>query len=75
MPTAGCARRSPVEVGYRIDLLVEGMVVVEVKSVQKLLPIHHAQLLSYLKLGRLPVGLLINFHVPHLRQGITRMVN
>ena len=47
----------------------------EVKAVQKLLPIHQAQLLSYLKLGRLPVGLLINFHVAHLRHGIKRMVN
>ena len=66
-----------IDVGYRIDLLVEGMVVVEVKAVQQLLPIHQAQLLSYPKLGRLPVGLLINFHfhVPHLRQGIKRMVN
>lgn len=64
-----------IEVGYRIDLLVEDIVVVEVKAVQKLLPIHLAQLLSYLKLGGLPVGLLINFHVAHLRHGIKRMVN
>jgi GxxExxY protein len=63
------------EVGYHIDLLVEDIVVVEVKAVQKLLPIHLAQLLSYLKLGGLPVGLLINFHVAHLRHGIKRMVN
>jgi hypothetical protein len=63
------------EIGYRIDILVEDIVVVEVKAVQKLLPIHLAQLLSYLKLGGLPVGLLINFHVAHLRHGIKRMVN
>jgi GxxExxY protein len=64
-----------IEVGYRIDLLVEDVVVVEVKAVQKLLPIHLAQLLSYLKLGGLPVGLLINFHVARLLHGIKRMVN
>jgi GxxExxY protein len=47
----------------------------ETKSVAKLLPLHHAQLLAYLKLSRRPAGLLINFNVPHLRQGIKRMVN
>lgn len=52
-----------------------GRVIVELKVVEKLLPIHQAQLLSYLKLSGTRVGLLINFHVPHLRDGIKRMVN
>jgi len=64
-----------IDLGYRIDLLVDGQVVVEVKSVRKLAPIHNAQLLSYLKLGGYKVGLLINFNVPHLRDGIRRVVN
>lgn len=63
------------EVGYRIDLLVEESVVVELKAVEKLLPIHEAQLLSYLKLSDNRVGLLINFHVEHLKDGIKRRVN
>ena len=62
-------------VGYRIDLLVEERVVVELKVVRKLHPVHEAQLLSYLKLSRLKLGLLINFHVVHLRDGIKRIVN
>ena len=64
-----------IDIGYRIDLLVEQQVVVELKTVRKLLPVHDAQLLSYLKLGSYRAGLLINFHVPHLRHGIKRMVN
>jgi len=64
-----------IKVGYRVDLLVEEAVIVELKSVAKLLPIHEAQLLSYLKLSGHRVGLLINFHVPRLRDGIKRMVN
>jgi GxxExxY protein len=63
------------ELGYRMDLVVEDEVVVEIKTVQKLLPVHEAQLLSYLRLGHLPIGLLLNFHVPRLRDGIKRMVN
>jgi GxxExxY protein len=63
------------EAGYRIDYLVENCVIVELKSVEKLLPLHLAQLLSYLKLSGHSVGLLINFNVPHLRQGIRRVVN
>lgn len=61
--------------GYRLDILVEGNVVVEVKSVDSLLPIHEAQLLSYLKLSGFKVGLLINFNVKVLTNGIVRMVN
>src|SRR3990172_11612723 len=60
--------------GYRLDFLVAGVVVGEVKAIEALLPIHHAQLLSYLKLGGWKLGLLINFHVPLLREGIKRVV-
>ena len=62
-----------VDCGYRIDLLVEGSVIVELKAVEALAPIHEAQLLSYLKLSNLQVGLLINFNVIHLRDGINRI--
>ena len=61
--------------GYRLDLLVEKMVIVELKAVEGLQPIHEAQLLTYLKLGNWPIGLLINFNVPVLKKGIKRMVN
>jgi GxxExxY protein len=64
-----------IDLGYRIDLLVDGGVVVEVKSVGKLAPIHNAQLLSYLKLGGYKVGLLLNFNVPRLKDGMRRIVN
>ncbi len=64
-----------IEVGYRIDLLVEDLVVVELKAVEALLSIHQAHLLSYLKLSRKPLGLLINFNVVHLRDGIRRLAN
>jgi GxxExxY protein len=63
------------ETGYRIDFLVENCVIVELKAVEKLLPLHTAQILSYLKLSGQRVGLLINFNVPHLRHGIRRVVN
>ncbi|PWT84757.1 MAG: GxxExxY protein [Blastocatellia bacterium] len=63
-----------IEIGYRIDLLVEDAVVVEIKAVQSVLPIHEAQLLSYLRLSRKRVGLLINFNVARLRQGIRRRI-
>lgn len=61
--------------GYRIDLLVENEVVVEVKSVTELRPVHASQLLSYLRLSGRRLGLLINFNTPLLRDGIKRMVN
>lgn len=63
------------EVGYRIDLLVEHRVIVEIKSVETIHPIHEAQLLSYMRLSGIRVGLLINFNVLHLRDGIKRMVD
>ena len=61
--------------GYRIDLLVEDHVVVELKVVERLEPVHEAQLLSYLKLSGSPVGLLLNFNTTKLRNGIRRLVN
>ena len=64
-----------VDCGYRIDLLVEESVVVEPKAVEELGPVHEAQLLSYLKLSGCRVGLLINFNVKVLKQGIRRLVN
>ena len=63
------------ECGYRIDLFVEDSVIIEIKSVEKLLPIHKAQLLTYLKLSGCNVGLLINFNVKMLRSGIQRVIN
>ncbi|EFO79725.1 hypothetical protein OSCT_2410 [Oscillochloris trichoides DG-6] len=64
-----------IDAGYRLDLFVEETVIVELKAVSKVLPIHEAQLLSYLKLSGCKLGLLINFHVVHLKDGIKRMVN
>ena len=64
-----------IDLGYRMDLLVEDLVIIELKCVEAVNPIHEAQLLSYLKLSGRNVGLLINFHVAHLRNGVKRMVN
>lgn len=61
--------------GYRLDLVVAQTLIVELKAVETLLPIHEAQLLTYLKLSNMPLGLLINFHVPVLKQGLKRIVN
>ncbi len=63
------------DLGYRIDLLVEDSLIVELKSVEHLAPVHKAQLLTYLKLTGTPVGLLLNFNSAHLREGIVRVVN
>lgn len=63
------------DLGYRIDLLVEGLVIVEIKCVDTIHPVHEAQLLSYLRLSGKNVGLLINFHVARLKDGIRRMVD
>jgi GxxExxY protein len=63
------------DIGYRIDLLVEDEVIVELKSVEKIAAIHVAQLLTYLKLGKRRVGLILNFNTPHMRSGIRRVVN
>ncbi len=61
--------------GYRIDLLIENKVVVEIKSVDALMDVHEAQMITYLKLGDYKLGLLINFNVPLLKNGIRRYVN
>jgi GxxExxY protein len=59
--------------GYRLDFEVEGELIIELKAVAELQPLHEAQLLTYLKLGKKPLGLLINFKVPMLRQGVKRV--
>ena len=64
-----------IEAGYRIDLLVEELVIVGLKSVAEVIPLHEAQLLTYLKLSDRKVGLLISFNVTLLKDGIKRMVN
>jgi len=61
--------------GYRIDVLVNDFAIIELKTAEKILPIHEAQLLTYLKLYRRPLGLLMNFNVPALKDGIKRLVN
>jgi GxxExxY protein len=61
--------------GYRVDLIVEDVIVVEVKSAAALLPVHQAQLLTYLRLTESPVGLLINFNVVRLMDGVKRLIN
>jgi GxxExxY protein len=66
---------STLDGGYRLDLVVEGQVIVELKAVDRIEPIHKAQMLTYLKLSQLKLGLLINFNVPVLTIGIKRVVN
>lgn len=60
--------------GYRLDLVVDGRIIVELKAVEQLLPIHDAQLLTYLRLTGMRIGLLINFHVLMLKDGVKRLV-
>jgi GxxExxY protein len=64
-----------IDSAYRADLLVDNCVVIELKAVEGILPIHRSQLLSYLRLGRFKLGYLLNFNVPHMRNGISRLVN
>lgn len=64
-----------VEPGYRLDFIVADVVVVECKAVETLLPVHEAQLLTYLRLTGLPVGLMLNFNVPVLKDGVLRRAN
>ena len=61
--------------GYRVDLLVGNCAVVELKALEAILPVHRAQLLSYLRLGRFKLGYLLNFNVARMRDGIVRLVN
>ena len=63
------------ELGFRLDLLVEEKVIVEIKSVEKLAAVHHKQVLTYLKLTKLKLGILVNFNVSNIREGIFRKVN
>ena len=63
-----------IDLGYRIDLVINDCVIVELKCVEKIAPIHEAQLISYMRLSKKNVGLLINFHVRHLKDGIKRFV-
>lgn len=63
------------DLGYRIDLLVDSKVVVELKAIESVLPVHKAQLLSHVRLSGRKLGLLLNFHVEHMRDGIYRVVN
>jgi GxxExxY protein len=75
MPMPFVYKKVKMEVGYRIDLLVENKVIIEVKSLENLAPVHYAQLLTYLKLSDLKLGLLINFNCKLLKEGIHRIVN
>src|SRR5262245_10428812 len=65
----------PLEGGYRLDVVVEGHVIVEVKALQRLLPVHEAQVITYLRLSAPPYGLRVHFHLPALIQGLKRLVN
>lgn len=69
-----CYEGIRLESGLRIDILVDDSVVVELKAIEKLLPVHEAQLLTYLKLSNNRVGFLLNFNVPLMKQGIKRLV-
>lgn len=78
---AYCQLNVPIEYkGYtfeqplRLDVIIDDCLILELKSVEKVLPVHKAQLLSYMKLLDAPIGLLINFHEPHLRNGIRRLI-
>jgi GxxExxY protein len=68
-------REEILDVGYRVDLIVEDTVIIELKAVDEINPVHKAQLLTYLKLSGIPLGLLINFNVKDLKTGITRMIS
>lgn len=63
------------DIGYRLDLLVEELVIVEIKAIEKIEVVHKAQLLSYLRMSKKSLGLLLNFNVVHLKEGLHRVVN
>ena len=67
--------RIKIDAGYRIDMIVEDSIIIENKTVEKLMPIHEAQLLTYLKMKNCKLGFLFNWHVPRMKDGIKRMVN
>ncbi len=64
-----------IDLGYRLDVLIENAIILELKAIERVLPIHHAQLLSYLKLSGKELGFMLNFNVLHMKDGITRVVN
>lgn len=64
-----------IEGGFRVDLVVDNLVILEIKAVEKLMPVHKSQVLTYLRLSGLKLGYLLNFNVPHMREGIKRIVN
>jgi GxxExxY protein len=66
---------TPIDCGFRLDVIADARVIIELKAVEKILPIHEAQLLTYLKLSKLHLGLLINFNIRVLKDGIRRIVN
>ncbi len=68
-------KNNQIDSGYRIDLFVDNQLIVELKSVDRILPIHEAQLLSYLRMSNLKIGLLLNFNVTRLKYGIKRLAN
>ena len=68
-------RDQPIETTYRLDLIVGGQLLVELKAIENVLPIHQSQVVTYLRLLKLPLGLLINFNVPLIKNGITRILN
>ena len=74
MPLSVRYKNVLLDCGYRIDLLVGGDLIVEVKSVETLLPIHQAQILTYMRIAKIPIGLLINFNVTKLKSGVKRFV-
>ncbi len=71
----GCYKGLELDINYRMDMVIEGKVVLELKAVEKLLPVHHAQLLSYLKLSNKKLGMLVNFNEVLVKDGIKRVVN
>ena len=75
VPVPVVYRGIEIQVGYRMDMLIESCVVVEDKAVEKALPIHYSQLLTYLRLTTSRLGYLLNWNVPLMKDGITRMVN
>lgn len=75
IPIPVCFRGRRIEQGFRCDMLVDRCVIVEIKAVERIMPVHKAQVLTYLKLTGCPIGLLINFHVAVLKDGISRLVN
>ena len=74
VPLPVCYKNVLLDCGYRIDLLVSADLIVEIKAVEMLLPIHQAQILTYMRLAKIPIGLLINFNVTKLQNGIKRFV-